>query len=115
MNDEEALKAGWKSGDAADFLGMTEAERQELDVRVSLIRAVRKRRGELGLSQKQLADRLKISKRTVERLEAGGGEITLEQILHAYSEMGGRLAITELPPHQENGAPKRRIKARATA
>ena len=40
MNDDEALKAGWKSGDAADFLGMTEAERQELDVRVSLIRAV---------------------------------------------------------------------------
>ena len=74
MNDEEALKAGWKSGDAADFLGMTEAERQELDVRVSLIRAVRKRRLELGLSQKQLADRLKIGKRTMERIEAGGGE-----------------------------------------
>jgi hypothetical protein len=35
MNDEEALKAGWKSGDAADFLGMTVAEKQELDVRVS--------------------------------------------------------------------------------
>ena len=114
MNDEEALKAGWKSGDAADFLGMTVAEKQELDVRVSLIRAVRKRRGELGLSQKQLADRLKISKRTVERIEAGGGEITLEQILHAYSEMGGRLAITELP-QQENGGHKRRKKARATA
>ena len=47
----------------------------------------------------------------MERIEAGGGEITLEQILHAYSQMGGRLTVTELPPHQENGGHKRKEKS----
>jgi ribosome-binding protein aMBF1 (putative translation factor) len=121
MNAEQAKTrekrlgaAGWKSGDAADFLGMNEAERHELDVRVALIRAVRTRREKLGLSQKQLADRLKISKRTVERMEGGGGEITLEQILHAYSALGGRIVINEIAPHS-NGAKTAKKMARATA
>lgn len=39
--------AGWKVGDAADFLGMDDEERQLLDVRVALARAVREQR-ELG-------------------------------------------------------------------
>jgi ribosome-binding protein aMBF1 (putative translation factor) len=107
--------AGWKSGDAADFLGMSEGERQELDLRVWLARAVRDRREKLGLSQKQVAARLKISQRSLDRIEWGGGEITFEQILHAYSALGGRLAITELPPHSDNGAKPAKKKARVTA
>jgi DNA-binding XRE family transcriptional regulator len=111
---QKALEdAGWRFGDAADFLGMNDAQRQELDLRVSLVRAVCDLREKLGLSQKQLAARLKVSKRTVDRMERGGGEITLEQLVHAYAAMGGRLAITELPPHSVNGTIKKKGKAHA--
>jgi hypothetical protein len=36
--------AGWKVGDAADFLDMNDAERQVLDARVKLALAVRRQR-----------------------------------------------------------------------
>jgi ribosome-binding protein aMBF1 (putative translation factor) len=104
-NKEKALEAaGWRSGDAADFLGMTDAERQELDLRVALSRAVCERRKKLGLSQLDLAKRLKVNKRTIDKIEYGAGDITLEQMLGAYSALGGRLTIKELPPHSGNGA-----------
>jgi DNA-binding XRE family transcriptional regulator len=96
-----------------DALGMTEPEKQKFDLWCSLINAVRELRKKIGMSQKQLAARLKVSKRVVDRMEHGGGEITLEQLVHAYAAMGGRLAITELPPHSVNGAVRRKGKAHA--
>lgn len=36
--------AGWKFGDAVDFLGMDEQERQLLDARVKLALAIRRKR-----------------------------------------------------------------------
>ena len=53
--------AGWRFGDAADFLGMTDAERQLLDARVEAALAVRHQREALKLSQKELARRIKTS------------------------------------------------------
>ena len=46
--------AGWKVGDAADFLEMSDEERQLLDTRVELALAIRQQREALHLSQKQL-------------------------------------------------------------
>lgn len=36
------IAAGWKFGDAADFLEMSDAERQELDARVERVLAERR-------------------------------------------------------------------------
>jgi ribosome-binding protein aMBF1 (putative translation factor) len=113
--ERQALEAkGYRVYDhIRDALGMTEEEKQEFDLHCFLCRAIRDLREKLDLSQKQLAARLKVSKRVVDRMEWGGGEITLEQVVHAYAAMGGRLAITELPPHPVNGKVKK--KARVTA
>jgi len=46
--------AGWKVGDAADFLNLSDEERQLLEVRVELARAIRHHRMARKLSQKQL-------------------------------------------------------------
>jgi ribosome-binding protein aMBF1 (putative translation factor) len=111
---QKALEdAGWRFGDATDFLGMDDAEKQAFELRYFLCNAICDLREKLGLSQKQLAARLKVSKRIVDRMENGGGEITLEQLVHAYAAMGGRLGITELPPHSVNGAVKKKGKAHA--
>ncbi|MSU77013.1 MAG: helix-turn-helix domain-containing protein [Gemmataceae bacterium] len=122
MNAErrKALEArGYKVYDhAGDAVGMTEDEKQEMDFRIFLSRAIRKRRNELGLSPKDLAVRLKVSESRAAKIEFGNYDVPLEQVLHAYSALGGRLAFTELPPHSSNGVPKgtkaAKKKARAT-
>lgn len=96
-----------------DAVGMNEEEKLELDFRLSLSRAVRNRRENLGLSIKDLAARLKVSQAKAAKIEFGNYDVTLEQMLHAYAVMGGRLTITELTPHLVNGKVKK--KSRATA
>ena len=44
--------------DAADWLELTEVERQIVDLRVRLGREIRRRRTEAGLSQAQLAEKI---------------------------------------------------------
>src|SRR5438034_5834744 len=65
--------AGWRFGDYADFLGLTEQERQEVELRGALSRTIRQRREALGMTQKQLAERLKSSQSRVAKLEIGVG------------------------------------------
>ena len=57
LTKRKALEAaGWKLGDAADFLGMNDEERQLLDARVELALAVRRAlRGASHLSQKSIS------------------------------------------------------------
>src|SRR5437870_882182 len=95
---------GWKYYEhAGDAVGMTDAEKQEMDFRIDLSRAIRKRREKLKLSDKDFAARLKISRKKLNRLEMGMPEFTIEQMLNAYSALGGRIGITELPPYASNG------------
>ena len=111
---------GWKVYDhAGDIFGLTEAEKQEMDFRNALSRAIRKQREKLGLSENDLAKRLKIGKRKARKIEWGDWDISLEEMLSAYSALGGRIGITELPPYssngEQNGAKPSKRKARATA
>src|SRR5689334_9940366 len=53
--------AGWTFGDAADFLAMTDEERQMLDLRVGAALAVRRQREAMRLSQQELARRIHTS------------------------------------------------------
>ena len=89
---------------AGDAVGLTAEEKQEMDLRIDLSRAVKKRREKLGLSQKDLAKRLKVSPAQAAKIELGNWDVPLEQILRAYSALGGRIAIKELTPHAGTGA-----------
>jgi ribosome-binding protein aMBF1 (putative translation factor) len=89
--------AGWKFGDAADFLGMTDDERRLLDARVKMARAVRRLREKLNLSQKDLAGRLKTSQPRIARIERAAPEVSFDQIFRAYAAVGGRLVIKDAP------------------
>ena len=86
--------AGWRFGDAADFLGMTDEERQLLDARVEAALAVRRQRQALRLSQKQLANRIKTSQPRVAKIERAAPDVSLDQILRAFTAAGGRIAVT---------------------
>ena len=85
--------AGWKVGDAADFLGMDDEERQLLDARVALARAVRQQRELVHLSQKELGERMKTSQPRVAKIERAATDVSLDQLVRAFTAAGGKLVI----------------------
>ena len=85
--------AGWKVGDAADFLGMNDEERQLLDARVELALAVRRQREASHLSQKALGVKLKTSQPRVAKIERAATDVSLDQLVRAFAAAGGRIVV----------------------
>ena len=98
--------AGWKVGDAADFLAMSAEERQLLDARISIARAIRQRRKALNLSQKELGARLKTSQPRIAKIERAAADVSLDQLFRAYAAAGGTL-IVESPKKKAKKATAR--------
>src|SRR5439155_8096465 len=96
--------AGWRFGDAADFLGLTEEERQLLDARIEAAMAVRRQRKARKLSQKQLASRIKTSQPRVAKIERAAPDVSLDQILRAFAAVGGRIAVQQVGPSRTTKA-----------
>lgn len=87
--------AGWKLGDAADFLEMNDGERQVLDARVKLAMAVRRQRQAQHLSQKALGLRLGTSQPRVAKIERAAADVSLDQLMRAFTAVGGRIVVTD--------------------
>src|SRR5436309_1454727 len=104
--------AGWRFGDAADFLGMSDEERQLLEARVEAALAVRRQRAALNLSQKQLAQRIKTSQPRVAKIERAAGDVSFDQMLRAFVAAGGRLVIRSVGRNQTQKAAKSRQRSR---
>lgn len=85
--------AGWKVGDAADFLEMSDQERQLLDTRVKLALAIRQQREALHLSQKQLAALLKTSQPRVAKIERAASDVSMDQLIRAFTMAGGKIEV----------------------
>lgn len=105
--------AGWRVGDAADFLGMSEDERQLLDARVKLALAVRRQRAAGRLSQKQLGNRLKTSQPRIAKIERAASDVSLDQLVRAFAAAGGKLVVKVGPVNSKQGK-RRRISSRPT-
>ena len=85
--------AGWKFGDAADFLEMSPVERQLLDARVELALAIRRQREARKMSQKELGARLKTSQPRVAKIERAAADVSLDQLVRAYAAAGGKIVV----------------------
>ena len=85
--------AGWKIGDAADFLGMNDQERQLLDTRVELALAVRRQREALHLSQSQLGAILKTSQPRIAKIERAASDVSMDQLVRAFTAAGGKIIV----------------------
>jgi ribosome-binding protein aMBF1 (putative translation factor) len=85
--------AGWKLGDAADFLELDAQERQLLDARVQLALAVRRQREASHLSQKELGAKLKTSQPRVAKIERAAADVSMDQLVRAFSAAGGSIVV----------------------
>ena len=90
MGKRKALEAaGFRFGDAADFLELTEEERLLVELRVNLAQAIRRRREQSELSQKQVAARIKSSQPRVAKIEAAAPDVSLDQMFRGLFAVGG--------------------------
>jgi DNA-binding XRE family transcriptional regulator len=107
--------AGFRVGDAEDFLGLTDEERRLVELRLAVSRAVRRRREERGLTQQQLAAKLKSSQSRVAKIEAGAADVSLDLSLRALFAAGGGLAdlSTDVRPQKRPATRKRSAPRRA--
>ena len=80
--------AGWKVGTAKDFLGLSREEAALVELRLSLISAVKKSRLKHGISQIDLAQRLGSSQSRVAKIEAGDPSVSLDLIVRALLAAG---------------------------
>lgn len=80
--------AGWRVGDAADFLQLSEEESKLVAIKWSLMSAVKKFRLKRNLSQSDLAQRMKSSQSRIAKIEAGDASISLDLIVRALIATG---------------------------
>jgi DNA-binding XRE family transcriptional regulator len=80
--------AGWKVGGAKDFLGLDEQEAALVEVKLSLVDAVKKSRQKRRLSQTDLAQRIGSSQSRVAKIEAGDPSVSLDLIVRALIATG---------------------------
>jgi Helix-turn-helix len=105
--------AGWKVGDAAEFLELSDDERQIADFRLVVARGVRRQRESRGLSQQQLACRIGSSQSRVAKIEAAASDVSLDLMLRGFFSAGGRLVdLITTPPHGPAAGQTRRKRMR---
>jgi predicted XRE-type DNA-binding protein len=95
--------AGWKIGDAADFLGMNAEERQLLDARVKLALAIRQQRQVHGLTQKDLGVKLKTTQPRVAKIERAASDVSMDQLIRAFTAAGGKFVVRSSKPKTTKG------------
>lgn len=80
-------KKGWKLGDAKDFLGLSDAESQLVEVKVRLVKALQDLREKKGVTQAELARRIDSSQPRVAHMLAGR-DVSVDQLMKSLFALG---------------------------
>lgn len=81
-------EAGYRIGDYADFLGMSQEEKEVTEIKLALCRLLVQERKRRRLSQAQLARSMKVSQPRVAKLEAADDSVGLDATLKALFTVG---------------------------
>jgi len=80
--------AGWKVGDASEFLGLSRQEAELAALKLALGESLRRQRQRLKLTQQVLAERLGSSQSRVAKLETGSRGVSLDLMIRALFAAG---------------------------
>lgn len=80
--------AGWEIGTAADFLGLDEAEKALVEMKLNLSRLLRSHRFERKLSQASLARKLHSSQSRVAKMEAADRSVSMDLLVRSLFTLG---------------------------
>ena len=81
-------QAGWRVGDAAEFLDLTPDETLFIELKLALAAALKRRRMKLGLSQTELAERVGSSQSRVAKMETGDRSVSLDLLVRTLLALG---------------------------
>lgn len=79
---------GWKIGNAADFLGLSEEEAAYIELKLKLGNYLKTTRIKRHLSQEALAKRLKSSQSRVAKMESGDRSVSIDLLVKSLIELG---------------------------
>ena len=80
--------AGWTFGNAEDFLGMSPEEADHLEIKLTLAREVEAQRKKAGLSQAELAAKLKTRQPNIARIENAQQGVCLDALFKTLLALG---------------------------
>lgn len=88
VKSRKLAKAGWRSGSAKDFLGLSDEEETLIEMRLSLSRSLRERRVGGGLSQSDLAAKMGSSQSRIAKMEAADSSVSLDLLIRSLLTLG---------------------------
>lgn len=83
--------AGWKVGDASEFLGLSPEETALIEFKLALATRVRELRISKGLTQVQLAKAIGSSQSRIAKLEAADSTVSTDFMLKSFFKLGARI------------------------
>ncbi len=95
---------GWKIGEVGEFLNLTPEEKEYIELKLALARAVRTRRAKSNLTQVEMARLLKSSQSRVAKIETGDPSVSLDLLIRSLIVLGATKkelarAIISASPH----------------
>ena len=82
--------AGWGTGDAKDFLGLSDAEAEFIELKLALAQDLRTRRVARHLNQTQVARILESSQSRVAKMEAADPSVTIDLLIKSLFRLGAQ-------------------------
>ncbi len=80
--------AGWKVGEAADFLELTKEEAAFVELKVALAGSLKSRRQRKGMTQSEVAEAIGSSQPRVAKMEAADATVSVDLLIKALLSMG---------------------------
>lgn len=87
---EKLKAAGWAVGSVQEFLGLSDADAALIEMKLSLSRSLRDRRQRCGVSQVELAKRLRSSQSRVAKMEAGDPSVSMDLLVSSLLVLGAK-------------------------
>jgi len=84
--------AGWAVGSVQEFLDLSDADAALIEMKLSLSRSLRDRRQRRGVSQVELAKRLRSSQSRVAKMEAGDPSVSMDLLVSSLLVLGASAA-----------------------
>jgi hypothetical protein len=95
MKTEKQAKveaAGWRIGSAADFLELTPEEAAYVDLKLALADYAKKLRVKAGLTQQDVARRMRSSQSRIAKMEAADPSVSLDLLVRSVLALGATRA-----------------------
>lgn len=88
VKKEKLAQAGWRVGDAQDFLGLSDEEVSLIETKRALMRMLKEARKSNRVTQARLAQMINSSQSRVAKMEAASGDVSLDLVFRALFALG---------------------------